>query len=199
MVYQEHKFELPTLIDLAPEPVTAHLGLYGGYVKNFNAITAALAELQADAAKNSLAIAELTRRQGFEFDGMRMHEYYFSQWEKGPAPLAENGGLASSLARQFGSVEAWLARFEQISLMRGIGWAVLYFDPEAGEFHNAWVSDHELGQLAGLPVILALDMWEHAFLAQFGTGGKKAYIDACFKNYNWDVMEKRFAAAAKQK
>ncbi len=196
MVYQEHKFDLPTLIDISPESLAVHLGLYAGYVKNFNATQAALDEARKDPEKNAIAVSELTRRLPFEFDGMRMHEYYFSQWEKGPAALSEGGALASSLARQYGSIDAWLARLQQVGLMRGIGWANLYFDPEAGEFHTVWVSDHELGHFAGLPVILALDMWEHAFLAQFGPGGKKAYIDACFKNYNWDVMEERFAKAA---
>src|SRR3989344_1204939 len=198
MNYQEHKFELPRLIDISPESLAIHLGLYGGYVKNFNATNAALQEFLKDPEKNTIAISELTRRLPFEFDGMRMHEYYFAQWEKEPTPFKQEGALASSLARQYGSVEAWLKRFEQVGLMRGIGWANLYFDPQAGEFHTVWVSDHELGHFAGLPVILALDMWEHAFLEQFGPAGKKAYIEACFKNYNWNVMEARFASASKK-
>jgi len=198
MNYLEQKFDLPMLDGITPESVAAHIGLYGGYVKNFNALTAALEDLRTDSEKNAIALAELVRRQGFEFDGMRLHEYFFTQWEKGMSDMDRAGGLASALGKQFGSVEAWLAQFQAVSLMRGIGWAILYFDPQAGEFHNAWVSEHQVGHFATVPIILTLDMWEHAFLAQFGTTGKKAYIDAAFKNFNWEVMEERFSRAVKK-
>lgn len=193
MTYQEQTFNLPLLQGISQKQLEIHLKLYGGYVKFLNQLFAAKAELMKDSEKNAYALAEVHRRIPFEFDGMRMHEYYFSQWEKGPRPLDEKGALAASLARQFGSVGAWEGQFKSVGLMRGVGWTILYFDPKAGHFVNAWVGDHELGQLAGLPIILALDMWEHAFMVDYAPAEKKQYIEAFFKNLNWSVAEARFA------
>lgn len=77
-------------------------------------------------------------------------------------------------------------------MSRGIGWSVLYFDPVGNTPHIAWVSDHELGQLGSLPIILAMDMWEHAFMVDFLPSEKKHYIEAFMKNLNWKVAEQRF-------
>lgn len=195
MQYQEKKFEIPALIDISKESVDMHLGLYAGYVKNFNAIQDLLAEQMKDSEKNAHALSELVRRLSFEFDGMRLHEYYFQQWEEVPQPLTPSSALSSSLARQYGSVEEWQKQFCSIGMMRGPGWAILYFDKDAGTFHNTWVGEQHQGHFATLPIILALDVWEHAYIAQYGTQGKGKYIDAFFKNLNWSVMEQRFARA----
>jgi Fe-Mn family superoxide dismutase len=78
-------------------------------------------------------------------------------------------------------------------MTRGIGWTVLYHDPKGKTVHTAWVGDHELGQLAGLPVILAMDMWEHAFMVDYLPSEKKQYIEAFLKNTNWKVVESRYS------
>ena len=193
-MYKEHTFNLPaTLEGISPESVAAHLGLYSGYVKNTNSLLAAQDEMPKDAQKNVLALAETSRRLSFEFDGMRLHELYFEQWENGAVELKKDSQLATALAAQFNSVDAWEARFRSVGPMRGVGWAVLYFDKTVGEFRHTWIDQHHQGLLAELPIILILDVWEHAYLAQFGTGGRTAYIDAWLKNLNWSVIEKRFA------
>jgi Fe-Mn family superoxide dismutase len=197
MEYQEQQFDLPALTGISPKQLEVHLKLYAGYVKFLNTLKATQAELMKDTEKNAYALSEVTRRIGFEFDGMRMHEYYFAQWEKAPEAPKPEGALATSLARQYGTFENWLNEFKAIGMMRGIGWSVLYFDPKAGAFHNVWVGDHELGQLAGLPIILAMDMWEHAFMIDYVPADKKNYIEAFFANLNWGVLEDRFSATSK--
>src|SRR5437870_808262 len=77
--YEARKFNLPKLDGISEESVKQHIGLYEGYVKNFNAISAKLPEYAADSEKNAHALSELIRRKSFEFDGMRLHEYYFEQ------------------------------------------------------------------------------------------------------------------------
>ena len=170
------------------------MGLYAGYVKNFNAIEALIATLMADSAANAHALSELVRRKSFEFGGMRLHELYFSQFE-GPAanPDAESG-LGSALVRQFGSIDAALEAVRQCALMRGPGWSLLYFDAEAGVFHVGFSGEQHQGHFATLPVLLALDVWEHTYILDYGAAGKAKYVDAFFKNVNWSVVETRFAA-----
>ncbi len=195
MKYEAKKFALPELKGLSQKQIEAHLALYEGYVKHVNLIIDQIAKLK-EAGADPYVIAELRRRLGFEFDGMRMHEYYFSQFEgeKGGDPAS---GLAKAAAEKYGSGEAFLAHIREVAGTRGIGWVVVYYDPAGKTLHTAFVGDHELGQLAGLPVLLALDLWEHAFMVDYLPSEKKSYIDAFFDNLNWSVIENRFDEAAR--
>jgi Fe-Mn family superoxide dismutase len=140
-------------------------------------------------------IAELRRRFAFEFDGMRMHEYYFDQLAGGPAQMNPESAFAKSVSEKYGSVDAFIAHIQEVAGTRGIGWVVVYFDSVADAVHATFVGDHELGQLGGLPIIFALDMWEHAFMVDYVPAEKKNYIEAFLKNVNWSVAEKRFEKA----
>lgn len=190
-MYQEQQFNLPELKGLSPKQIEVHLKLYAGYVKNSNALIAKLEELKTDSEQHALALAELKRRFAFEFDGMRLHELYFEAL--GGDGGIDGGVLSDALAKQWGSLDNWLAEFKAIGMMRGIGWVLLTYDAKAGLFHNVWIGDHELGHLAGLPIILAMDVWEHAFLIDYLPAQRADYINAFFQNLKWDVCETRFA------
>ena len=198
MTYTAKTFNLPTLTGLSAEQIKVHLGLYEGYVKNVNLILETLKGYAAYGDKategDKYAITELRRRFAFEFDGMRMHEYYFEQFEgeKGGSP---ESALAKAAAEKYGSGENFIKHIKEVAGTRGIGWVVVYYDPKGSTLHTVFVNDHELGQLAGLPVILALDMWEHAFMVDYVPAEKKNYVDAFLANLNWTVVEKRFDAA----
>lgn len=162
-----------------------------------NVLREQIAELTAlDKEKYAFAIMETRRRLGFEFNGMRMHEYYFGQFEGGATPLKGDSKLASAVSEKYGSVEAFMEHVKAVAMSRGIGWSVVYADREGGTLHTAWVADHELGQLGGLPIILALDMWEHAFMVDYVPALKKDYIEAFLANVNWSVCEERFLKAS---
>jgi len=195
MQYQEKKFTLPELSGISKASVDAHLGLYAGYVKNFNAISGLLSEYAKDSEKNAHALAELIRRRSFEFGGMRLHELYFAQFEGGSTALAADGALAKQIEAEYHKPEYFLAMFRAIAMMRGPGWAILYWDPVGKQFLTGFSGEQHQGHFVTLPVILALDVWEHAYLADYGTTGKDKYIDAFFKNINWSVFEQRFSAA----
>lgn len=194
MQYTAKQFNLPTLTGLSEKQIKVHLALYEGYVKSVNLIMEQLEKLKAAGAE-PYVIAELRRRFAFEFDGMRMHEYYFSQFEgeKGGDPKSP---LALAAAERYGSGENFLAHIKEVAGTRGIGWVVVYADPVGKTLHTTFVADHELGQLAGLPIILALDLWEHAYMVDYVPADKKSYIDAFFANVNWSVIEERFAKVA---
>ena len=96
-----------------------------------------------------------------------------------------------------GALDGVEERVHEIAMTRGIGWIVVYADLSVGVLHTVFVNDHEVGQLAGLRIILALDMWEHAYMVDYLPAEKKNYIDAFFANLNWSVVEKRFEEAMK--
>ncbi|HUY05307.1 MAG TPA: Fe-Mn family superoxide dismutase [Candidatus Paceibacterota bacterium] len=195
MTYTAKTFNLPTLTGLSAEQIKVHLGLYEGYVKNVNLVMATIAAYQqTDDEGGKYAITELRRRFAFEFDGMRMHEYYFEQFE-GEKGGSQESALAKAAADKYGSSENFIKHIKEVAGTRGIGWVVVYYDPRGKSLHTVFVGDHELGQLAGLPVILALDMWEHAFMVDYVPAEKKNYVDAFLANLNWSVVEKRFDTA----
>jgi Fe-Mn family superoxide dismutase len=196
MEYKARTFEIPTLDGISAKSIEEHLGLYAGYVKNFNAISAMMPEYAKDPEKNAHALAELIRRRSFEFGGMRLHELYFSQFEGGAAALSPESALSRQMDTEYHKAEHFLPFFRMIAMMRGPGWAMLYWDPVAKQFLTGFSGEQHQGHFATLPVILALDVWEHAFLLDHGAQGKGAYVDAFFKNLNWATVEKRFASIA---
>lgn len=197
MQYTAKKFNLPTLTGISGKQVEVHLGLYEGYVKHINLLRKQITELETlDKEKYAYAVTETRRRLGFEFNGMRMHEFYFSQWEKNSEGDAteepRDGMLAKAVVEKYSSWEGFIEHFKTVAMSRGIGWTILYYDHEGKTMHTAWVTDHELGQLGGLTVILAMDMWEHAYMIDYLPAEKQQYIEAFFKNLNWSTIEERF-------
>jgi Fe-Mn family superoxide dismutase len=190
MKYEVQTFTIPDVEGISRETMDNHLGLYAGYVKHVNLIQEKIEAFSTDVTNNAYAIAEMQRRLGFEFGGMRNHEYYFSQFEGGPTPLPD-GRFKEKIEFQWGSFDAWLTRFKQIANTRGVGWAMLYFDPKTDQLVQTWVDEQQLGQLADLDIILALDMWEHSYMHDYLSSEKGKYIEAFFNALNWETVSKR--------
>ena len=189
-MYTAKKFNFGNLGGISPKQLEVHIKLYEGYIKFLNTLEETAVDLKKDSEKNAYALAEVTRRIGFEWNGMRMHEHYFSQWEGTPAPI--EGSLKDALVSQYGSYESWENEFKAVGMMRGIGWALLSYDATTKNFLTHFVADHELGQLNDTKTILALDMWEHAYMVDYTPAEKKTYIEAFFKNLNGTVVQSRF-------
>ena len=173
MNYSPKTFNLPALNGISEKQVKIHLALYEGYVKHTNLIMEKIKSLtEAGAENNAYLIAELRRRFAFEFDGMRMHEYYFTQFEGGSVASNTSSSLASVATEKYGNQDL-VAHIKEVAGSRGIGWVVVYADPSVRTLHTVFVTDHELGHLAGLPIILALDLWEHAYMVDYTPAEKK--------------------------
>ncbi len=164
-----------------------HMTLYEGYVNNTNKLIDILNKKPKDAANPEYA--EMKRHFGWEFDGMRLHELYFENLG-GKSSIDKQGKLGKKLAEKFGSYEEWEEDFKATGKLRGVGWTILYQDNTSGDLFNQWIGEHEIGHLAGCKPILVMDVWEHAFMIDYGL--KRAdYIETFFKNINWDVVQKR--------
>jgi Fe-Mn family superoxide dismutase len=166
-----------------------HFTLYQGYVTNTNKLADTLAAMLKDGKTGTPEYAELKRRFGWEFNGMRLHELYFENLG-GKLPVNKAGKFARKVAEAFGSYEAWEQDFRATGAMRGIGWVVLYQDNAAGGLFNQWINEHDGGHFAGCTPVLVMDVFEHAFMIDYGL--KRAdYIATFFKNIDWDAAEKR--------
>ena len=166
-----------------------HFTLYQGYVANTNKVMELLDNMLKEDKTGTPEYAELKRRLGWEFNGMRLHEYYFDNLG-GDGDPDTGGKLANKLREDFVSHESWEKDFKAIGVMRGIGWTVLYQDTVTRRLFNLWINEHDVGHPAGCRPILVLDVFEHAFILDYGL--KRAdYIEAFFKNIDWKEAEKR--------
>jgi superoxide dismutase, Fe-Mn family len=166
-----------------------HFTLYQGYVTNTNKVLDTLAQMLRDGKAGAYEYAELKRRLGWEFNGMRLHEYYFENLG-GKGGLNPGGKLYKKLVEDFGSYEAWEKDFRATGAMRGIGWVVLYQDPANGKLINFWINEHDVSNPAGGNPLLIMDVFEHAFMIDYGLK-RPDYIESFFKNINWSAPEAR--------
>lgn len=167
-----------------------HFTLYQGYVTQTNRLMETLNRMLKEGKVGSPEYAELKRRLGWEFNGMRLHEYYFENLG-GKEGIDQSGKLFKKISEEFGSYEVWEKDFKATGMMRGIGWAVLYQDSVSGRLFNFWINEHEGGHPSGCNPLLILDVFEHAFMIDYGL--KRAdYIEAFFKNINWKIVERRW-------
>jgi Fe-Mn family superoxide dismutase len=160
-----------------------HFTLYQGYVTNTNKVLDILGLMAKDGKTATPEYAELKRRLGWEFNGMRLHELYFGNLG-GQAPLDPASKLGRGIAEHYGDVESWEKDFRATAAMRGIGWVVLYEDTTNGRLINFWINEHDVSHPAGCVPLLVLDVFEHAFMPDYGL--KRAdYIEAFFKAIDW--------------
>jgi Fe-Mn family superoxide dismutase len=175
---------------ISDETLKNHFTLYQGYVSNTNTLLEETARLVEAQQHKSPEFAEMRRRFGFEFDGMRLHEYYFDNL-KGNGQLDPQSDLYKKIVEDFGSYDHWKNDFLGTLAMRGIGWAVLLYDHKWDRLLNAWIELHQTNVLAGLPPLLVVDAWEHAYYLDYQTG-RPGYIEAIFANLDWDEVIRRF-------
>ena len=196
MSYTPRTFKLPLIEGISKDALALHIGLYEGYVTHTNLLMEQMNKLAKSEDEFSYAISELRRRLGFEWNGMHLHELYFEALEGGTQALAGDSKLYNALASQYGSFSDWLEIFTKFSA-RGPGWALLNYDPKSDHFYHTWVADHEVGHLATLPTIIAVDHWEHAYLPDYKPSEKGKYVDAYLKALNWETVNKRFEVTKK--
>jgi len=189
-MYEPKKFDIPELKGISKQTIEEHLKLYEGYVKNTNLI------LEKISSGEGYDTSEMRRRLGFEFDGMRNHEYYFEQLEGGPKNPIDGCTCNAQIERQWGSRDAWLEELKNVAKTRGVGWAITYYDKKADKLIDAWVDEQQFGHLTGLDFMFGIDMWEHSFMLDYPPSEKAKYIDAYLENVNWQVMGGRFTESS---
>jgi superoxide dismutase, Fe-Mn family len=194
--YKAREFNLGGLNGISDETLEMHFKLYGGYVKETNKLTEAITKFIQDGnvdQEEMPAYSELTRRLGFEYNGMVLHEYYFDNLKSGSGSgdPDRTAAFAKAAESTFGSYEIWKADFVGIGKMRGVGWAICYQNPSNGRLSNHWITLHETGNVAGFDPVLVMDVWEHAYLLDYKPAERPKYIEAFFSNIDWTVVEKR--------
>jgi Fe-Mn family superoxide dismutase len=203
--YTPRQFNLSGLNGISDQTLEMHFKLYEGYVKETNKLTEKISEFLADGKvdqEEMPAYSELTRRLGFEYNGMVLHEYYFENMKQnGSVDPDKSSSFIKAAETSFGSYDIWKADFVGIGKMRGVGWAICYQNPANGRLSNHWITLHEVGNVSGFTPALVMDVWEHAYLLDYKPAERPKYIEAFFSNIDWNAVEQRLKAgtATKQK
>ncbi len=193
--YQVKRFDVSGLTGISDATLNMHLALYRGYVNEANKLTEKIAEFLRDGRLDQEEIpaySELKRRLGFEYNGMKLHEYYFANLKRGGGGDPERSSpFVKATTASFGGYERWKGDFVGVGKMRGVGWAICYHDPSNGRLSNHWVTLHETGTIAGFNPVLVMDVWEHAFLLDYPPSERPKYIEAFFSNVDWNAVDSR--------
>jgi Fe-Mn family superoxide dismutase len=195
--YKPKTFDLSNLSGISDKTLEMHFKLYEGYVTNTNLLSEKINDILADGKvdKEELpAYSELTRRLGYEYNGMVLHELYFGNMKRGGGgEPSKKAGFRTAVEESFPSFEIWKTDFTSVGKMRGVGWAIAYLNPTNGRVSNHWIELHENGNVAGFIPLLVMDVWEHAYLLDYKPADRPKYIEAFLANVDWDVVERRMS------
>jgi Fe-Mn family superoxide dismutase len=199
-IYKPKSYNLSGLTGISDQTLEMHFKLYEGYVTNTNTLTERIAAILSDGKvdqEEMPAYSELTRRLGFEYNGMVLHEYYFGNMKAQGGGDANRGSkFREAVERSFPSYDIWKTDFTSVGKMRGVGWAICYLDPNTGHISNHWITLHETGNVSGFVPLLVMDVWEHAFLLDYKPSERPKYIEAFLSNVDWDAVDGRMITAA---
>jgi len=164
---------------------------YGGSVRALNEMKKRLSEAMAVSDLPPYVYNELKREHLMRTGSVVLHELYFDN-------LGGNGRADSAaqswLAAAFGAFDKWEGEFRRIAtgLGGGSGWVVLGYNRQFGTAENYWMADHTSSPAATTP-LLVMDMYEHSYHMDFGAAAAM-YVDAFFKNINWEKVLERIDA-----
>ncbi|MBS4168706.1 Fe-Mn family superoxide dismutase [Parachlamydia sp. AcF125] len=191
--YEARNFDhlLGKIKGLNDELLRLHFKLYQGYVNNANTLFQKIEEFSQAGKSQSPEVAGFKHMLGWEFNGMILHEYYFENLGGKNHQLKQDNPLFLKIVQDFGSYASWKADFQATGAIRGIGWVITYIDPKQGRLVNTWINEHDVGHLSGGQPLLVMDVFEHAYITQFGLDRAK-YIQIFFDNIDWEVVFQRY-------
>lgn len=179
---------------ISQRTIDIHWGkLYQGYVKKFQEIQEKLQtadESQANATFSELR--ELEVEKTFAANAVILHEAYFDVLGGSGKPT---GKILDQIVKNYHSFDEWLGHFKALG-MASRGWVVLAYDFNEGRLRNYIADAHNLYGVWGTAPLVVLDVYEHAYFIDFGSD-RKSYIEAYFRNLNWEKIDKKFQKITK--
>lgn len=195
---QQFSENIFSLQGISRKTIEDHLKLYQGYVNKYNEINAAIGNLEdVDYEKANQVysqVRELKLELSFAWGGVVNHEIYFSHLGT-TGSRAPEGALLTQLKQDFGSLELFQKDLKATAIAAR-GWAFTIWNEKEKRLMNHLSDSQNTYLIWGAKPILALDVYEHAYFADFGIN-RAAYIDVFFNNLDWAVIEKNFELAKK--
>jgi Fe-Mn family superoxide dismutase len=185
-IYTPRNFNyiIPKIKGIHPDLMKMHFKLYEGLT---HATNKTLQEIEKTKT-NSLIYDALKKRLSFFYNGMKLHELFFEAMDSGKNEMPEN--VKSELIKSFGSVDNWTEDFKKSGEIVDIGFVALVRDRKNNKLMNIFITEFEVGDFIEVDYLLVMDVWEHAYITQFGLDINK-YINVFLKNINWSIVNDR--------
>lgn len=175
---------------LTGNQIEQHLKLYKGYVTKANEIAAKLKDTELSGANATYhPFRELLVEQSYALNGVVYHEFYFANL--GGAGGEPKGQLKSAIDERWGNFGKF-ADYVKAAGKCMRGWVIAGYNTRDGRLECFGLDLHNMFVPANVIPVLVLDVYEHAYMIDYGTDRGK-YLDAFFNNLDWDAVEKRFA------
>ncbi|MCC2631377.1 MAG: sodA [Patescibacteria group bacterium] len=170
-----------------------HGKLYAGYVAKRNEIEGKMGETDLTAA-NQIYSAWRGLKEGetFAANGMILHEVFFDIL--GGEGNPEGTSIKEAIVERWGTWERFIEEFTATG-MAARGWAILAFDTFDKQLHIYAADAQNQGAVWGSMPLLPCDVYEHAYVIDFGSD-RKAYIAAFLENVKWERVEERYKKVA---
>jgi len=169
-----------------------HQKHHQGYVTGANAVLEKMDKSRKEGADFDLKAS--LKDLSFQVGGFILHNRF---WEN-LAPAGKGGGgtpkgeLAKVIDAEFGLFERFKKEFTKTAIsVEGSGWAIVTYCQKTQRILILQVEKHNVNIVPGFPVILALDVWEHAYYLDYKNDRAK-FVEAFWNIVNWDAVGARF-------
>lgn len=162
-----------------------------GYVTKLNEINQKLVTFDlASANANYSDWSDAKRRETFNKAGIVLHENYWEVFGS-DGKYTDSLSVVKKLVSDFGSMENWMSDFSATA-KSALGWCVLVYDPSDDMMHNVLVDYHNNGAMWGSKVVIALDVFEHAYYKDYGPD-RGTYIKKFMESLDWKNIDSIFS------
>jgi len=179
-----------------------HYKLYQGYVKKTNECRKILNEFDYSEIEGNQVYSPLRAVSvdyTFALLGFKNHDLYFGHL--GGSGGDPTGRFAELIDQEFNGVDKWQNAVRKAA-SAARGWVMVGYDLNDGSLFNYIMDTQNLWAVYNMVPVLAIDVYEHAYAADFGAtpDGRGEYVEAFFRNLDWDHVNRQLqqAEAARQ-
>jgi Fe-Mn family superoxide dismutase len=164
------------------------------YRKEVEVLTRVSAELDAadklDVSNDHSTYRSTKKDEVTNLNAVYLHELYFANCFDPNSELFLDALAYMRLSADWGTFDAWMADFMACAMTARSGWVVCGYSLYLKRMINTFVDNHDQNVLLGVIPLLVVDMWEHAYVRDYGND-KKSYLTAMMREISWDVVEDR--------
>ena len=182
---------------ISRETMEDHFKLYEGYAKKANECRRILNEFDYSEIEGNQVYSPLRAVSidyTFALLGFKNHDLYFGH-------LGGNGGepegrFAELIDEEFNGVDKWFDAVKKAA-SAARGWVMVGYDLNDGSIFNYIMDTQNLWAVYNMVPVLAIDVYEHAYARDYGAtpAGRGQYLEAFFRNLDWDHVNRQLAAA----
>lgn len=178
------------LTGLSDNQLKAHFGLYENYINKINEIEEKIKSFDINSPDTG-NFRGWHVEQTFMLNGAVLHELYFGNLNSGNKE--PKGTLKKLIDRDFTNIQNFLGHLKTVGkVMRG--WSIAAYNFRTGKLNVYGLDQHNQLVPAMVHPILVMDVYEHAYMIDYGTDRKK-YLDVFVANLDWKPVEERLEMA----